>query len=117
MGPGSKTQHLPVFMVIMATIVAAIGAGLLLAALQRITERSVTIFRVIAVVFLLLSFGALFSLPVASNIQVTLATLHTITAVVITYVLTIWRRDNGPYLVIPTLKLQWLKPWRHGIQH
>lgn len=48
----------------------------------------------IAAVFLPLSFGALFSLPVAFNIQVMLAIVLTITAVVITYVLTIWRRDH-----------------------
>lgn len=48
----------------------------------------------IAAVFLLLSFDALFSLPVAFNIQVMLAIVLTITAVVITYVLTIWRRDH-----------------------
>jgi hypothetical protein len=92
-GPGSEIQRLPVFMVIGVTLIATIGAAVLLAVLNRFTSRPVTIFRVIAVVFLLLSFAAPFSLPVPLRVPLTLATMHAITAAIITYVLTIQARQ------------------------
>lgn len=88
MGPGTEIQPLPFFMVIIASVVPTLGAAILLAVLNRFTARPVTIFRVMAVVFLLLSFGAPFSLPVPLNVRLTLATMHVIAAGVITYVLT-----------------------------
>ena len=94
MGPGSEIQPLPFFMVIFATIAATIGATILLAALNRFTARPVTIFRVIAVVLLVLSFGAPFSLPVPLNVQLTLLSMHIITAAVILYVLTVQAREK-----------------------
>lgn len=93
MGPGSEIERLPVFMVILSTVVGTIGAVLIFATLNRYTARPVTIFRVVAVIFLLVSFGPPFSLPVATSIQLTLATMHLITATVVTYMLTIWAQE------------------------
>jgi hypothetical protein len=47
-----------------------------------------SLFRVVAVVLLLLSLGAPFSLPVPLGVKLTLASMHVIAAAVITYVLT-----------------------------
>lgn len=86
-GPGSEIQPLPAFMVLIATIGAAVGGIVVLAILNRFTARPVTIFRVTAAVLLLLSFLGLLPLtPI--HVPLTLASMHLIAAAVITYVLT-----------------------------
>ena len=93
MGPGSEIERLPVPMVIFSTAAGIIGAVVVFAALNRFTTRPVTIFRIVAVIFLLVSFGPPLSLPVASSIQLTLVTMHLITATVVTYLLTVWAQE------------------------
>lgn len=88
MGPGSPITPLPFTMVVFATVIPTTGATILLAALSRFTTRAVTIFRVTAVVLLLLSFAGPFSLPVPLIVRATLAGMHVITAVIIVAVLT-----------------------------
>lgn len=89
-GPGSEIERLPVVVVILTIIAATIGAAVVLAALKRFTSRPVPTFRVIAAVIALLSLVPLTSLPVEMSIQLTLATMHVITAAIITYMLTTW---------------------------
>ena len=91
-GPGSEIQRLPIFMVLLATVLPTIAAIVLLAVLNRFTARPVTIFRVIAVVFLLLSLAAPLTLSAPLSVRLTLVAMHVITAAIITYTLTnrIW---------------------------
>ncbi|MCI0708848.1 MAG: DUF6069 family protein [Chloroflexi bacterium] len=95
MGPDSEIEHLPVYMVIFATVAGSIGAVLVFAVFNRFTARPVKIFRVIALGFLLLSFGPPLSLPVATSIQLTLASMHVITAAIATYMLTTWAQETS----------------------
>lgn len=88
MGPGSPIMPLPVGMVVLAAVIPTIGATILLAVLNRFTTRAVTIFRIIAVAFLLLSFAAPFSLPVPVLVRATLASMHVITAAAVVILLT-----------------------------
>jgi hypothetical protein len=92
MGPGSPIAPLPFGMVVLITFAATLGATILLAVLRRISTRAVTIFRIIAVVFLLLSFSAPFSQPVPLLVRATLASMHVITATAIVSVLTAARK-------------------------
>lgn len=87
-GPGSEVGQLPVFMVVMATVIGAMGGTVVLGILKRFTGRPATLFRRIALAFLLLSFGAPFSLPAPLPVRLTLATMHVIAAGVITTMLT-----------------------------
>ena len=92
MGPGSPITPLPFTMVVFATAVPTIGATILLAVLNRFTRRAVTIFRISAVVILLLSLAAPFSLPVPLLVRATLASMHVITAAIVVIMLTAPRK-------------------------
>jgi hypothetical protein len=85
---GSALQPLPVMMVILACVVSALGGGLLLATLNRFTSRPIMLFRMVAGVVWLLSLVPLFGLPVPAGVAITLASMHTLTAAIITYILT-----------------------------
>lgn len=78
--------------VIMATTVPAVLAGLLMAALTRFTARPAMIFRIIAVVALLLSLAGPLTQPVALGVRLTLMLMHLIAAAVITLGMTVWAR-------------------------
>jgi hypothetical protein len=84
-GPSAPLQALPVPAVVILTIVPAIGAGLLLAVLARFTKQPLTIFYIIAGVFLLISFFPTFSLPVPGNVQISLALMHIIAGAAIVW--------------------------------
>lgn len=92
-GPGTEPAPLTAFNVALATVVPAIVAALLMAALVRFTARPAAIFRIIAVVVLLLSLTAPLTQPVGLTNRLVLAALHVITAVVITYGLTSWASE------------------------
>jgi hypothetical protein len=92
MGPGTPIEPLPISMVVLATTAATLGATILLGVLRRITRRAATIFRIIAIVFLLLSFAAPFSLPVPLIVRTTLASMHVITAAVVVSMLTTFQK-------------------------
>jgi hypothetical protein len=87
-GPGSALQPLPVVMVAMASVVPALVGGLLLAVLNRFTDRPIMIFRIVALVVLLISLAPLLALPVVAGVAITLAAMHALTAALITYILT-----------------------------
>lgn len=83
-GPNGPTpEPLPFAAVAAASFAPALGAAALLAVLSRFTARPLLIFQVIAVVFLLLSLGGPFSLPVPQGVQITLAVMHFTTAAAI----------------------------------
>lgn len=75
-------------MVLVATIVPTIGAVVLLALLNRFTARPRRIFRIIAVVALLLSLGGPLSVGAPLSVTLTLVAMHILTAAIITGVLT-----------------------------
>lgn len=92
MGPGSEIQHMPFFQVIIVSVLTSFVAAGVLALLNRFTARPITIFRVAAVVLLVLSLGAPFSMPVSLGIQLTLAAMHVVSAAIIAYFLTAGER-------------------------
>lgn len=77
-----------------ASIVPAIAAAILLAILGRFLARPLRIFQIIAVVFLLLSFGGPFSLPVETSTKVVLGVMHVVTAVAIVGTLSTLGREK-----------------------
>lgn len=85
----SQPEQLPFGVVIVFTVLASLVATGLMALLKRISNRPVTIFQVTAAVILLISLAGPFSLPVALGIQVTLVTMHLVTAAIITYLITV----------------------------
>lgn len=87
-GPTSPATDLPVFAVIAASTVPALGAALLYWALGRFTSRATTIFTVVAVVFGLLSLGGPVSLPIDLGTRIALSVMHLIAGVIITLGLT-----------------------------
>ena len=87
-GPTSPAVDLPVFAVIVASTIPAIGAALLYWALGRFTSRATTIFVAVAVVFGLLSFGGPASLPIDLGTRIALALMHVVAGVIITLGLT-----------------------------
>jgi len=82
-GPGTPAEPLPAFMVVIATLVPALAATVFLAILSKFAPRPVLIFQIVAVVFLLLSFGGPFSLPVDLATKLALSLMHVIAGVVI----------------------------------
>lgn len=75
-GPASPTQPLGIVPVVVATIIPAIGAGVLLALLGRFTRRPYTIFLILSAVFLLLSFLSPLSLPGDLPVKLAFEVLH-----------------------------------------
>ena len=75
-------------MVLVATLMPTLVATLFLGILIRFTARPVAAFRLVAVIVLLLSFGAPLTLPVALAVRLTFMSMHLIAGSVIIYVLT-----------------------------
>lgn len=75
--PGSS-QLIPLSLgaVIGASVIPAIGATLLLALLDRFVARPVRIFQIIGVLFLLVSFAPVLSVPVDAGMKVVLGVMH-----------------------------------------
>ena len=87
-GPGSPAAPLPAPAVVIASAVPAVGATILLAVLGRLVSRPIRVFRIIAAVFLLFSFGAPLSLPVDPATQLALMSMHIVAALIIVGILT-----------------------------
>lgn len=87
MQPGAEPTVLTLPIVAIFSVVAAVGATILLALLGRFVARPVRVFQIIAVVFLLLSFGGPASLQVAVSTKAILMLMHVVSAVVIVGVL------------------------------
>jgi hypothetical protein len=84
-GPGGPIIPLPIPAVPIASIVPALGAGVLLAILARFSKRPLLIFWIISGVFLLLSFFPVFSMPVATGVQIGLAIMHIVAGAAIVW--------------------------------
>jgi len=85
---------LEVSFIAQATFPPAIGAAILLLILGRFTRRPILIFQIIAMLFLLLSFGGPLSLPVSGLVKLVLATMHIVVAVTIVGVLSTLGRER-----------------------
>ncbi len=92
-GQGGPAAPLPITLVIMASVLPAIGAALLLAVLARMTRRSLRSFLIVGLVFLIVSLGAPLSLPVALATKLALSTMHLVAAAIIIGGLTV--RSDG----------------------
>jgi hypothetical protein len=86
--PGAPLEPLPLVVMLVITMLPAfLGAGLLWL-LGRFTSRPFTIFWVIAIVVLILSYGAPLNLGIPTNEVLALSLMHTAAAIIITFVLT-----------------------------
>jgi hypothetical protein len=83
-GSGSVTGPMPVSMVVVTTLVGAIGALLLFALLVKITKVPLPPFLSISVTALLVSFGGPFGLPtVTLGMRLLLSGMHILAALII----------------------------------
>lgn len=82
-GPTAPLVPLTPGPVIVMSLIPAIGAAVLLWILRRFTARPYTIFLIIAVIALLLSFGGPLPLPIAAAAKGVLILMHVVTAAVI----------------------------------
>jgi hypothetical protein len=76
-------QALPVFMVAIASFIPAFAAAGLLLLLSRFVKNALQVFTIVAVVFLLLSFGGPMTLPVAIGMKLTLSLMHLVAGLLI----------------------------------
>ncbi len=92
--PGS-TEMIPLDLsrVVFLSIIPAIVACGLFAALKRFTKRPMTIFYAISLVFLFVSFVGPFSIPIDISANVSLSIMHVISGFTIVWALTGFRRD------------------------
>jgi hypothetical protein len=88
MQPGADPQALAAFQVIVSSTVPAFGAAGLLYGLNRFTRRGLLIFQVIAVVLLLVSFGAPLTLAPDGSIKAALSIMHLVAGTAIIGALT-----------------------------
>ena len=82
-GPDAALADLNAVMVIVASVLPAFIAAGVLALLGRFTARPFTVFRVIGVVVLLMSFAPFTLMPMPTGTIITLAVMHIIAAVAI----------------------------------
>jgi hypothetical protein len=86
-GAGGELAPLPASMVVGVSVVAAIGATLLLAILRRFVRQPLRWFQIIAALTLLLSFGGPFWLPADVATKVGLGVMHVVAAATIVGIL------------------------------
>lgn len=85
MDPSQPPQELPVFALIVASLVPALGAGVFYGLLGRFARsRATTIFLAVSVGFVLLSLLGPMSLPIDLGTRLVLALLHITTGTIIT---------------------------------
>lgn len=95
-GPGSPNLvPLELPPVIISSLMPAFAAAIILAVLGRLSRSPLRIFRVLAVVVLLLSFIPVFLLPVGLGAKLVLSLMHLVSGVVITGVLLRFGREAG----------------------
>jgi hypothetical protein len=80
--------------VVIASVVPAIAATVFLAILGKFAPRPILVFRIISVVFLLVSFGGPLSLPVDISTKVALSVMHVVAGAVIVGMLTMLGREK-----------------------
>jgi len=94
-GPGSMEMiPIPAIMVVIMSVIPAIGATILLAVLGKFLARPIRVFWIISVVFLLISFASPLGLPVNVAVKVTLNLMHVVAAVAIVGILTTLGREK-----------------------
>lgn len=94
--PNADATPMPLLLVLAATAVPGIAAVLIYALLGR-TGRPITLFRIIALVVLLVSMAPLFQLPAAVTVanRIVLALMHVWTALVLAGMLTTFGRSRS----------------------
>ncbi len=93
--PDAPPTPLPIFAVVMASIIPALGATVLYALLGRFTSRPTLIFLIIAVVFLVVSFWGPLGLPIDGATQLALNAMHVVAGVAIAGMLVTLGRQRG----------------------
>lgn len=93
-GPDSPLEPLPAFAVIVASMIPALAAAIFLWLLGKFAPRPVLIFQLVSIIFLLVSFGGPFSLPVDVATQLALSLMHVVAGVVIVGGLTVLGRKK-----------------------
>lgn len=90
------TELVPLSMtnVVIASVVPAVAATVFLAILGKFAPRPIRVFRIISVVFLLVSFGGPLSLPVDLSTKVALSVMHVVAGAVIVGMLTVLGREK-----------------------
>ena len=92
--PGSsELQRLPFVPVVLASLIPALVATALLLVLRRFTPRADTVFQVIAVIFLVVSFSGPLGMPTDGATKFVLNLMHVVAGVIITLGLT--RRNQA----------------------
>lgn len=81
-GANGEPAVIPVIMVIVASVIGALGAAAVKLVLSRLNARGDGVFRVVAFLFLLISFGGPFSTGVDGPTKVALALMHVIAGAV-----------------------------------
>jgi hypothetical protein len=79
-GPDAPLMELPIFAVIISTVVPTIGAAIVLALLGRFTKQPYRIFLIVSIVFLVLSFVTPLGLPLSLAGKLTLELMHVVAA-------------------------------------
>jgi len=84
-------QPISIAHVIFSSVFTAIGAtGLFLMLSKFFAAKAVNVFRIISIIFLLVSFGGPFSIPDApANMTITLSLMHVFSGIVLIYFLTV----------------------------
>lgn len=94
-GPGSTEMGpIPAIMVVIMSVIPAIGATIILAVLGRFLTRPIRVFGIISVVLLVLSLAGPLGLPVAVSTKLILSLMHIVAAVTIVGLLTMWGREK-----------------------
>jgi len=87
-GPGSPLEPLPAFMIIVGSLVPALGAAALLWILGKFAPRPLRVFRIVSLFVLMLSLVPLLSLPVDLPTKLALGLMHGVAAAAIVGVVT-----------------------------
>jgi hypothetical protein len=93
--PGAEAAPLTVVPVIVTSVIPAIAATILFAVLGRFTRRPILIFQIIALLFLIVSFGGPLNLPVDAATKAGLGVMHIGAWAAIVGVLTTLGRKNS----------------------
>jgi hypothetical protein len=95
-GPDAALEALPASMVIIASVVPAIGATILFAILGKFLAQPIRVFWIIAAVFLVISFAGPFTFPtaVALSTKIGLTLMHVVAGAAIVGILTTRGREK-----------------------
>jgi hypothetical protein len=91
--PTQATAPLILPAVLMVSFLPALGAGVLLFLLSKLTKRPITIFTIVSIVLLVLSFGMSISLDIPAVHKIALDLMHVVAAIAIVGGLRVFARE------------------------